>query len=781
MIRTSIRSIGALGLLLFLLSASKAQLPVEDYRQYFKPPETVMEYWKAIQFEIDLGAYQTAAVFIKGFKDKLEMEKDAEKLILQIEARDGMSSFLKLRSVPKWSDDPKLNDETRKRVEDLIESVTATLKTHLGDPVRIEKLVNQLAATSGERLYAIRELRRSRDFAIPHLVKQMQELKDTDEDKYLAVTMSLAYLGREAMPALYAALAIDDPVIRASIVDGIRRRPDLMLLTSQWDTNPIPHLWHLAGSSRHPPYLREMAKNTLAALYQTHPEKLPPARTELLREAEKFYQRKVKFVDPQNVTVWRWDGKEVMFEAATASRAEEYHGLRFAQLALDIDPGYEPAQMVALSVATERAMELAGLDQPLARSPRLRELLTTINPEIIAATLDRAVSDRRTAVALGLVRAIGDRMDTRAGRPKGSGVPPLVRALNYPDRRVQFAAADTLLRLPGPPPPQAPVRIVEIFRRILQSEPVPRVVIADFNRDRGHEIAKAVKEAGYDPIVLQTGRELLQRLREAADIDAVFVDFELPDPNLRTLLPQLRADVDIAQLPLFITIPPLPQGNRPPDTAIPLERMIEPYRNVYIMQATNDPEILKPLLQQRITAAMGKPLTEEERKNMMTESMVWLRRLALGEPAGYTVSGAEPAILKVMRNEELAALAVEAAGRLPGRTPQRELAGIVLDEAVRAEVRRSAAVELARHIQANSMVLSKNQIIGLDEIFKNTNDGQLKANVALVLGAMQPNIYRTGDRIRQFVPGAPEPAGKPEPGKKDEKMEKKDMEKKEEK
>src|SRR5262245_44837841 len=110
-------TIGLALLLIFLTSSSEAQ--IEDYKQFFKPPETVMEYWKAIQFELDLGAYQTAAVFIKGFKDKLDTEKEAEKLILQIEAKDGMSSFLRLRTVAKWSEDPRFNEETKKRIEDL--------------------------------------------------------------------------------------------------------------------------------------------------------------------------------------------------------------------------------------------------------------------------------------------------------------------------------------------------------------------------------------------------------------------------------------------------------------------------------------------------------------------------------------------------------------------------------------------------------------------------------------------------------------------------------------
>jgi CheY-like chemotaxis protein len=380
---------------------------------------------------------------------------------------------------------------------------------------------------------------------------------------------------------------------------------------------------------------------------------------------------------------------------------------------------------------------------------------------------------------LGVIRALGDRLEPQGARPKSQGVSSLVRALNYPDRRVQFAAADTLLRLPGAPPPQAPGRVIEILRRVVQSDPGLKVIIADPNRDRGLLVADAVKKSGYEPIVVQTGREVLERLAEAADIDAIFVDHQLPNPALRTLLSQLRADVDTAQLPLFVTIPPLVIGNRPAESVIPLQRMIEPYRNVFLIEASNDPDVVKPLLDTRIAVAMGKPLTEDERKATMAEAMVWLKRLAVGEVPGYNAKGAESAIVKAMRSEELGALAVEAAGRLPGRTVQRELATILLDEAVRAEVRSSAAVELARQINANRLALAKTQIVGIEAIFNKTEDARLKANVALVLGALRPDLYKTGDRLKAFVPlpAAPE---KPEPGK--EKMDKeKAMEKEKDK
>src|SRR5262249_32362472 len=158
----------------------------------------------------------------------------------------------------------------------------------------------------------------------------------------------------------------------------------------------------------------------------------------------------------------------------TASQAEEYYGLRFAKQALDLDPAYEPAQIAFLSLALEKANERAGLDQPLEKgSPEIVNLLRSVNPELVTAVLDRALNDHRTAVALGAVRALGDLREARAANPKGQQPPVLVRALSYPDRRVQIAAADALLHFPTVPP-EAKSRIIEVLRRALLSDATPK-------------------------------------------------------------------------------------------------------------------------------------------------------------------------------------------------------------------------------------------------------------------------------------------------------------------
>src|SRR5436305_545068 len=80
----------------------------------------------------------------------------------------------------------------------------------------------------------------------------------------------------------------------------------------------------------------------------------------------------------------------------TPSQAEEHYGLRFAREALELDPTYRPAQVIFLSIALDKGVERAGLDQPLAKGALpLRELLTSVNPGLVIAVLDKALQEHR--------------------------------------------------------------------------------------------------------------------------------------------------------------------------------------------------------------------------------------------------------------------------------------------------------------------------------------------------------------------------------------------------
>src|SRR5262249_54854488 len=162
--------------------------------------------------------------------------------------------------------------------------------------------------------------------------------------------------------------------------------------------------------------------------------------------------------------------------------------------ALDLDPAYKPAQVVFLSLALDKAYG-SDIDLRLGQKSRdLKELMTTIRPSLVSEVLDRGLKEHRLPVILGAVQTLGELADVKAGVFPKRGDPVLVKALNYPDRRVQMAAAEAMLAVPGKVTSKAAARVVEIMRRMLLADPVPKVLVAYFNEKRGIDIAAAVKK-----------------------------------------------------------------------------------------------------------------------------------------------------------------------------------------------------------------------------------------------------------------------------------------------
>jgi hypothetical protein len=541
------------------LSAAVAQdkdKDSDDYRRFFRKPETVLEFWNAVQFELDVGRADLAAKHLHGLLDKKPTEAD----LLRIIDKDGLVSILRLRNIPVWSSNAKEQAQAVKEAETLIAAATAAQKKRLGDPARIRALIAQLRATPEERAFALRELYKSGSYAIPILVDSL--IKSTDAEDRLVLLRALERMGPAATAPLVAALDCENTQAKLDILDILRNRH------SRHARQIVPFLWYLTASKTETPEVRKRATAILSDFFDLPVSRLVPAKVALTREAERYYQHEVVFGDKAAVTIWRWDEKTKSLvtgwpgaPTVTASQAEEYYGLRFAREALELDPAYRPAQIVLLSLAIEKAVERGGVGAPLARSaPTVAELVAKSSPELVTEVLERAMQERRTGVVIETLRSLGDRAERSAKRATGRGEPPLVRALYYPDARVQFAAVESLLRIPGPPVPKTTARIVEILGRALTpmvSLAIGRkILVAVGDAGWRTKVRAAVTDARMEPIMASTGREAMRELRARGDIQAVLLDSTLPYPGLDQLLGQLRADVDVGRIPIILAAVP---------------------------------------------------------------------------------------------------------------------------------------------------------------------------------------------------------------------------------
>jgi hypothetical protein len=729
-----------------------------DYRRFFKRPSNTEEYWNALQFEIDVGKYDLAAVHLHNLLNYKPSDADLVKLADEV----GVAAFLRLRNIRNWSDDPKVNKAARADVEQLIKRVSEAVAKVRRDPERIQGYIKNLTASPEENAYAVKELAKSGAFAVPYLIDALLQASPEERVRYLD---ALERLGPNTLAPMAAALDSNVPWLQLDLI-GIFRKRYTASTVRLIHREVVPNLWFLAGSPTQRDDVRRQAAAALSFFLETPADKLPPARFELTRLAESYYLHRIPFADPNAVTVWRWDGQHVVegwpgAPTINADKAEEHYGVRFAGQALMIDPTFEPAQVVLLSLILDKTQSKAGLDQTLERAaPKVHDLLGTVQPALVNTVLERALAEHRVSVILGAVRDLGDRKEVRALRPLFRGQPALVRALYYPDRRVEMAAAEALLQIPDSAAALPATRIVEVLRRALAAEPEvrqrPKVLIGYFNEDIRNHIAAAVTAAGYDPVAVATGREMMLRLSQASDIALLLIEDDLPNPGLAPLLGQLRADRFAAHLPILLT------ATRNEER---LRRNMARSPNITVIPAplALDAKSLQPLLQSRLNDPANPALSEKELKDYAERSIEHLSRMARGEAVGYDVAPAGATVVEALRapsklTPKGQGFAIDIAARLRSEDAQTVLANVLTDAKRTTAVRIAAANALIRSIQQFSPLLTPAQARGIAETYADPKlEEVLKTQIALVLGSLRPSARQSGDLLLQYQPPTPTP------------------------
>jgi hypothetical protein len=760
----------------------------EEYRTFFREPKTAMEFWAALTYEIQVGKFDLAAYHL----DKLLKlpEKEADEDLLRIEDSEGMRAFLRLKLIREWSKDAEIEAQAHKNVDVVIDRVLAALDKYLGNRERIQGLIDALFDKTPEvRGFALYQLKRSKHRAAPLLAEALR--KGTPEEQRV-LKQAMANLDPEIMPPLFELYRARD----AKDAEDVPFRLNLLWLAkTRLDKRVIPYLWHISASSMYPKVVRDEATDTLAYLLDTRPGLLPLAKAALTEVAEKYYQYKVRFPDAVEVAEGDKGGKPLVVPAykkwpltddgrlketpdvLKADEARRELGLLFARQALELDPSYQPAQAVYLALLLEK--EFAGkpyeaqLDKLLTEppSPAVRQLLAKIDVDLLATALERAIADQNYAVALPLIEAAGERGEVRLAQPSSGGSQsPLVRLLYFPDRRVQFAAARALLRLPTSQSPVASTRVVEVLRRSLVPDLAPRVLIIYAKDERAAQLRAAAKEAGYESDVTMSAKDALELLHNSAASDVIILNNGVSISDLPFALTQLRADQDAGRLPLLL----IASQAKDADMALVAERT----RNAFVLPeaaALKGPELKhrideaiklsvtpEPLrkasgdqpawLQYELARVKGQAVSEQEKKRFAREALDWFAQMARGEIPGYDLQPARNALLQALNNEETAVQALRIIARYSNVDAQQRLAAILLD-GKREKLHVVAAQELARHIQKNGLVLTPDQIGQLQKLEQATDVASpLRTELATVIGAMRTTPQTTGSRLLNYTP-----------------------------
>jgi hypothetical protein len=535
--------------LLFFLSAAPAQPPAA-------PAATATELFRQARSEIRDGRFDVAAETLKRFLAANPTDADLNEI-----TKADPTAFVRLRNVAKWSDNPTAQAEAEKAVEAVIAKSEQAAKALYQNPDRVAKFVRNLGESPEERVYAVQQLRLAGDAAGPAMVDALRTT--SDPALRAGIYAGVSSLGLGQLPPVVAAIDGVAPELKLGLLQALVNRPDVTSLLSSADTDITPHLWYYASATGvELSSLRVFAAEALSRLTGGLAGRLKPA-DEIVKLTRPYAARQARFRAP-DPKLWVWDAarQTVVAVPATPLQVSDYIALRNLHWALQRSPNDTAAQELYLDITTERAVEKAQFGELASANPALYQLLAAAPTDMLIGLLNRAMADRQTARVLGFTQALAARGDRAAVLPSGNTPGVLVRALDYPDARVQLAAAVGLLRVPDLRHGKN-ARVVDILRRAVATEPTAagmketgRVAVADPDDARADALGSHLRALGYRVERFATGRELERRLADAADIDAVFVDRHVVDPLLADLLPPLVKSGIAGSKPVFVVASP---------------------------------------------------------------------------------------------------------------------------------------------------------------------------------------------------------------------------------
>ncbi|MCS6977125.1 MAG: hypothetical protein NZM31_08990 [Gemmatales bacterium] len=730
--------------LLFLSSAAALAQDDDLYLPYNKVPETTREFWAVVKYEINLGNYRRAREQLKNFWDRLSAEPDQEKFLISLYEKDGLGYFVKLSNIPELRELKEKDPDTEKErpvVDLLMQRISRAVTARLRDPERIRFFVRRLAGSTEERAYAIEQLRRVGPAAVPAIVEMLRDpqLDAKAKEPYYS---ALFKLNRDAGPPLLACLDSKDARLQMMVLDWFLFSADERI---------IPYLWYLSASKDAMPAIQDRAKTALSRFTRTPISELPDPKAMCLKEAARWYNHQVEPPPGESPTVWVWDETAgPLPKLVTQSQAEEYWATYWARKALDLDPTYEPAQILLLSAMMDKAHERGGVEQGLDKiAPEVHQLLSGSRSQLLENILDKAMAEHRNAVALAAARALQPIGEWRLVRNSASGLPPLVRALSYPDRRVQMAAAEAILNIPTSDGFLGASRVVEVLRRAITGDVMPRALIAFSDETAARQFADLVRQLGFEPSIALNGRQAVKLAAELGDLEIAFLDPKLSEVGgVNAVVAQLRGNADTAGIPIVLV------GE--PDQERAMKSLASRYPRVSVISPPPVTlEMLKLNLDPVLKDRESVPLSAAERKAYAESALEWLRRMASGEKPGYDVRPAEPALLRALGDDDLAAGASAVLALRGGKANQQALADLVLSGSRSEEVRAEAARHLRASMQRHGIFLKPEQLSALVKLPETVQNPALKAEAIRIANSLQPDPSADGSRLKAVPPALP--------------------------
>ena len=722
------RWIPAFLIVLSILPGSLSAQPAEE-SPLLTEPKTPEATFDAVVLMLDLNRPNLANRYL----NTLMAGNPDDATILKMRDKHGPGVFLAL------ANDRRFQPQSLQ----LLKKMNAAFRAFAFDPTRIDGLIANLNGDARDQQLAMQQLRETGAIAVPRMLEVISQTESAKEKETMII--ALTRMGKGTIPALLGALESPADNVRSVAVE-----------TLGWvgDRDTVSWLWYPAFGPDESTAVRQAAQRAVARLLRgdsRNTNEITPfgAVAELSRLARDHFRFEYEWkVDATGeVELWSWDLAANNLNAwkLDEQTASLIVGSRFARQAMRMAPERSDlqAQYLALRLAFET--HVAGWDKPVPTGPgTAHNLALRAGPELSLEVLSQSLKNPSPAAALASLRVLSQIGSRSHLNTSGGQSSPIMAALNYPDFRVQFAAATTILQFDPEGPFRGSSQIVSILSRAINDTGSKAALAIDPNGDRAVTTAAWLTQMGYEPQSATTGMDGFREASSRGDISLIAIHAACIRWGLTQTIANLRADARTAGIPIIVYGPESIQAN--------VERIADRYP--MIGYAPDGEQSFAIYVNQFLARRKTPPETDEQRNERIGAAGFWFAHIASGRRSDtFDIRSAENVLFEAVNLPQVGENGIIALGSIATASAQERLQELAIASDRDTSIRESATLQLGFHIQKHGVLVDRARVLEIQASWQAATDPDLKSALAAVIGTFQPKKVEV-DRLLETMPEA---------------------------
>jgi HEAT repeat protein len=483
------------------------------------------------------------------------------------------------------------------------------------DPDEIAKAIKMLTGNARARVLGAERLKAASEYAVPQL---LAALLDNRGDAVLAAEAQnvLTAMGSRAVQPLCAALLG---------LDGVGQERVAMVLGDIGYPASLAYMAELRETTKNAA-VRSACERGLARFNEVNGV---PSSELYLALAERFAMQSADVTSfPQDEFQLIWDFAPSVGLTMTAIRTPVYHeamAMRSVERALNLNT--ENPEAVALWVASNFKREIEtpeGYENPVYSSERKNAMYYAVasGAQSCQRVLARAIDGKNTPLARKAIAALSKTAGGSSLWSSGLTRQPLLEAINYPNRRVQYEAA---MVLGGAHPREAfagSERVVPTLAGAIREASERNAVVFASSVEVYQAVRGMVEKAGYKVLPYgKTMNDIAQPLATAAAVDLI-VTANLNAEQASNAVGEVRANAKLAASPIVI----LATQDNVPD----LRKRYSTDSGIAVRPSAAGESAVLATIKEISDSTTGGPISADESSAYSLQALSVLRDLAVG-------------------------------------------------------------------------------------------------------------------------------------------------------